>query len=130
MNSCCDDNIFGADPANIRWAIVRGDTSRLRIEFLNNDEVTKYDTSEWTYVSTVYNKKAGTSDELNIIAGDSYVDILAPSTLTSQWGTGYTTPTTELSFDLQVTFGGGEIWTPVIGTITILADVTPSGGNL
>jgi hypothetical protein len=130
MNSCCDDNVFGADPAIIRWSVVRGDTSRLRVEFLENDEVTKYDTSEWTYVCTVYDKKANVSDTLSVTPGDSYVDIIASSETTLQWGTGTVSPTTELSFDLQVTFGSGDIWTPVIGTITTLADVTPSGGLL
>jgi hypothetical protein len=35
---------------------------------------------------------------------------------------------TELAFDLQVTIDGATVWTPVIGTITVLGDVT--GGSL
>ena len=31
---------FGSDPAIIKWNVTRGDTSKIKIEFLNNDEVT------------------------------------------------------------------------------------------
>ena len=125
MNSC-DNSIpdnFGADPVNVKWTAVRGDTARLRIEFYQSDEVTKYDISTWTFLASTYDFKGDVSDTLTVVAGVGYVDIVASPTITSTWGTGYNTVATELAFDLQVTIGT-EIWTPVIGKIVALADVT------
>lgn len=128
MTSPCSPEIFGADPANIKWRIVRGDTAPLRVEFLENDEVTPYDTTGWEYAATTYDFRGDVLDELDVEAGDGYVDITAPAEITALWGTGYSSVVTELAFDLQVTIDNDTVWTPVIGTITVLGDVT--GGSL
>lgn len=124
----CGPEIFGADPANIKWVVVRGDTSPLRIEFYEDDEATAYDTSGWSYVASAYDYKGDVIDELSVEAGDGYVDITASPEITSLWGTGYRGTVAELAFDLQVTIDNDTVWTPVIGTISVLADIT--GGSL
>lgn len=116
---------YGANPTNIQWTVVRGDTAKLRIEFLENDEVTPQDTSEWIYAATAVDVKSNTSSELQVVAGIGYVDIIAVPELTSTWGT--TRPSTavaELAFDLQVTLDAETVWTPIIGTIVVIPDVT------
>jgi len=122
----CGPEIFGADPARIKWQIVRGDTSPLRVEFLQDDEVTYFDTSDWTFIATTYDPQSDTLDELTVTPGSGYVDILAPASLTSQWGLGYKTIVTELTFDLQVTIDADVIWTPLIGTISVIGDISGS----
>lgn len=114
---------FGADPAFVQWKVVRGDTARIRIEFYQPDAITKYNISSWTFVSSVYDLKNGGFDTLTVTAGTGYVDITAPASLTKTWGIGQNSIVTEMSFDLQVTINS-EIWTPVIGKITVLADVS------
>ena len=116
MSNCGPDS-FGADPARIKWNIVRGDTSPLRVEFLEDNETTYFDTSEWTYKATSYDPQSDFLDELEVTAGTGYVDIMAPASITELWGVGYKTVVTELTFDLQVTIDGNTVWTPVIGTI-------------
>lgn len=123
----CSPEIFGANPANLKWQVVRGDTSSLRVEFFENDEVTPFDTSDWEYAATTYDFRGDVLDELEVSSGNGYVDITAPADITSLWGSGYTSTVAELAFDLQVTIDD-MIWTPVIGTITVLGDVT--GGSL
>jgi hypothetical protein len=119
---------FGAEPAFITWKIVRGDSARLRVEFLQNDETTEYDTSTWTFASTAYDFKGDVLDELDITSAPGYVDIYAAPELTSTWGLGYNTIAAELAFDLQVTIDVDTVWTPIIGTIVVLSDVTSVGG--
>ena len=114
---------FGADPAFVQWKVVRGDTARIRVEFYQADGSTYYDISTWTFISSAYDLKNGGFDALTVTAGTGYVDITAPSALTKTWGAGQTSIVTELSFDLQVTINS-EVWTPVIGKITVLADVS------
>ena len=123
----CSPEIFGANPANIKWQVVRGDTSSLRIEFFENDELTPFDTSDWEFASTTYDFRGDVLDELEVSSGLGYVDITASAEITDFWGTGYSSTVAELAFDLQVTIDNA-IWTPVIGTITVLGDVT--GGSL
>lgn len=123
----CSPEIFGANPANIKWQVVRGDTSSMRIEFFENDEVTPFDTSDWDFAATTYDFRGDVLDELEVSSANGYVDITAPADITSLWGSGYTSTVAELAFDLQVTIDE-TIWTPVIGTITVLGDVT--GGSL
>jgi hypothetical protein len=125
--------IFGADPANIKWQIVRGDTSPLRVEFLQDDEVTYFDISDWTFEATTYDPQSDALDSLEVSRGTGYVDILAPSSITELWGVGYKSVVTELTFDLQVTIDGPNInmdgptvWTPLIGTISVIGDITGS----
>ena len=114
---------FGADPAFVQWKVVRGDTARIRVEFYQADGSTYYDISTWTFISSAYDLKNGGFDALTVTAGTGYVDITASSALTKTWGAGQTSIVTELSFDLQVTINS-EVWTPVIGKITVLADVS------
>lgn len=122
----CGPEVFGADPARIKWQIVRGDTSPLRVEFLEDDEVTYFDTSNWTFEATSYDPQSDYLDSLEVTSGNGYVDILVPASITQYWGTGYKSVVTELTFDLQVTIDNDIIWTPLIGTISVLGDVTGS----
>lgn len=119
---------IGSNPAMINWKVVRGDTSRLRIEFLENNEVDGYDTSDWTYTSTAYDKATGLSHALDVIPQPGYVDIIAQADVTAEWGTARTGQAAELDFDLQVTFDDNTVWTPVIGVISVSADITLYGG--
>ena len=119
--------IFGAAPYNMKWTVVRGDTGILRIDFLEDDEVTPYETSSWEYASYAYDFKGDVLDELDITSGDGYVEIIASADTTKYWGLGYKAVVAELAFDLQVTIDD-YVWTPVIGTITVIGDVT--GGSL
>lgn len=129
----CDPNAikkYGAQPTNILWSVVRGDTGSLKIEFYNTDETTGWDTTGWTYAATTYDPKGDILDELIVQPGTGYVTIIAPASLTANWGTRYASVVAELSFDLQVTIpaeGEDTIWTPVIGTVRVLGDITPSG---
>ncbi len=119
---------YGADPANIQWTVVRGDTASIRIEFWEDDETTQLDTDGWLYESSAYNSINGTSYELGVVATDNYVDITALPADTEEWGVGSGSVVGELTFDLQVTKPDFTIWTPVIGTICVLGDTT--GGSL
>ena len=128
MTSSYEPQFLGADPANIQWSVVRGDTATLRVEFYETDETTFYDITGWTFEASAYDFKGDVTDELEVEAGNGYVDITAPSDITALWGTGFTKTVAELAFDLQVTIDNNTIWTPVIGTIKVLGDVT--GGSL
>jgi hypothetical protein len=118
---------FGNAPAIIKWNVVRGDTARLRVDFLENDEVTPFDIDNWTFESTTYDSFGDILDSLTVEPGDGYVNIIASPDVTSLWGVGYNSTVAELAFDLQVEIGN-IIWTPVLGTIKVAADVT--GGSL
>lgn len=121
----CGPEIFGADPAKIKWNVVRGDSASLRVEFLEDDEVTYFDNSDWEYIASAYDSSSDIIDELIVTVGNGYVDISAPADVTQYWGTGYKSQVAELSFDLQIIMDS-TTWTPVIGTISVLGDV--SGG--
>ena len=123
----------GASPANIKWTIVRGDSATLKVEFFEDDETTAYDTSDWTYKATAYDSTGDILDELITAGSEGYVEIIAPASITENWGgTKYRSVVAELQFDLQVVIEGGSgqdvdtVWTPVIGTICVLGDVSPS----
>jgi hypothetical protein len=121
---------FGATPANIQWTVVRGDTATLRVDFLENDEVTKFDTSGWTYLATAYDRSGDILDELEVDSYEGYVIIKALPDVTVNWGSAYGSVVAELLFDLQVTLddeGETVIWSPVVGSICVLGDVTPGG---
>jgi hypothetical protein len=122
----CGPEIFGADPANIRWAVVRGDTSTLRVDFLQNDETTHFDISDWTFTSSAYDPKTDIIDELTVESFEGYVNIAIPTDISATWGTLYSGTVAELNFDLKATLDGGEIWTPVIGTISVIGNVSNS----
>jgi len=94
-------NNYGANPTNIKWTVVRGDTAKLRIEFLTSDETTSQDTSTWEYAASAYNVKGDVLSELQATAGDGYVEITALPEVTSTWGVGYNSTVAELSFDLH-----------------------------
>jgi hypothetical protein len=119
----CGPEIFGSDPANINWQIVRGDTSTIKVEFLDNDEIAYYDTTDWTYSASAYDRKTDIIDELEIEEHDGYVIITAPAEITSFWGSTYGGKVAELKFDLEVIIDD-TTWTPVLGTISVLGDVS------
>lgn len=116
---------FGADPAIIKWTVVRGDSSSIIVDFLENDEVTYYDTSDWTYAASSYDPKTDIIDELVTVPGNGFVEIKISPELSSNWGTGYRSKVADLNFDLQVTIGD-TVWTPLTGTISVLGDVSGS----
>lgn len=123
-------NRFGASPASIQWKVVRGDTARLSVEFLELDETTGFDCTGWTYEATTYDSAGDVLDQLVVDSEGHSVTITAPSSITLNWGSGYKNVVSELSFDLQVnipTDGEDTVWTPIIGKITVLGDVTPGG---
>ena len=122
---------FGATPANIQWTVVRGDTATLLVEFLEDDEVTGFDTSDWTYKATAYDPIGDVLDDLAVEVDGHTVTITAPASVTSNWGTAYKQVAAELKFDLQIIIEAGSgvdadtVWTPVLGTICVLSDITP-----
>lgn len=119
--------IFGANPTNYQWVIVRGDTGILKIEFVEDDEETAYDTSGWVYTSSVYDARGNEITELDVEYGDGFATITATPDITEDWGVGFNGTVAELAFDLQVEIDD-IVWTPIIGTIKVIADVT--GGSL
>ena len=120
----CGPEIFGSDPVNVKWSVVRGDTSTLRVDFLENDETTSFDIDGWTFLSSAYDPKTDIIDELTVTAEDGYVEILIPSDISTNWGTLYSGTVAELSFDLRVTLTDDTIWTPVVGTISVIGNVS------
>ena len=121
---------FGATPANIQWTVVRGDSASFTVSLLENDEVTEFDTDGWTYSATAYDPTSDILDELSVSHVGSIITVTASADLTANWGTKYKPVVAELSFDLQATIPDGTstiTWTPVIGTICVLGDVTPVG---
>ena len=122
----------GASPINIQWKVVRGDTATLKIEFLEDDELTPIDISDWTFVSSSYDSSGDTLDELTVEKYTGYVIITATSDITKFWGLGYRNTVLELPFDLEIIIPNSEsgaiepeiTWTPVIGTIVVLSDIT------
>jgi hypothetical protein len=129
MNICAPQ-VIGADPLSIKWNVVRGDTSILRIEFLEKDEITPLNISQWTFDATAYNPQTDIvyplEVELNVEEGSA--TIVAEADITAEWGVGVGGRIAELVFDLQIAQEDDVIWTPVIGNISVLGDVT--GGNL
>ena len=124
---------LGATPANIQWTVVRGDSASLKVQFLEDDEVTYWDTEGWTYSSSSYDASGDVLDSLEVIVDGSEVSIFVSAEISKNWGTKYKSVVAELPFDLQVVIpaGVGEtedtVWTPVLGTICVLGDITPSG---
>jgi hypothetical protein len=121
---------FGATPANIQWTVVRGDSASFRVDFLENDETTYFDTTGWSYKATAYDALGDVLDELQVEIHEGYVIVKALADTTFNWGTAYKSVVAELPFDLQVKIVDGldiTIWSPVIGTICVLGDVTPGG---
>ena len=118
-------SVFGDAPISFTWNVVRGDTASIRIDFLENDEATTFDTSGWIYTSSTYDYRGDIIDELEVTHGDGYAVITATPDLTSAWGEGYGGVVAELAFDLEILINGGtRIWTPIIGTINVIGDVS------
>lgn len=120
----CGPEVFGADPVNIKWNVVRGDTAKLLVEFYENDETTAIDTSGWEFRATAYDPRNNISDELDVEPGSGYATIIAPEYITENWGVGFDRNIANLKFDLQVLTADDETWTPVIGQIAVMADIT------
>ena len=131
--SSCSPQIqkYGADPASVQWKVVRGDTATLEVEFLEVDETTPFDTDGWTYKATSYDATGSVLDDLPVTATTGVAMITVDPCITEKWGTAYKTVVAELPFDLQITIpaatGEDTVWTPVIGTICVLGDITPGG---
>ena len=126
----CSPEIFGADPVIIQWRVVRGDTGSLRVEFLQDNEVDFYDTTGWIFRATAYDQSGDILDALDCEPGEGFVDIKAYPSVTKNWGLKYLRTVAELPFDVQVTIPElieDTVWTPVIGTIHVLGDITPGG---
>jgi hypothetical protein len=117
---------FGSDPARVTWKIVRGDTSSIKVSFLQDNETTPYSTVGWDFVSIAYDPKTDTEYELETSFASNVLTITAPSDVTVEWGSTYGSVIAELLFDLQVDTGT-QIWTPIVGTISVVGDV---GGSL
>jgi len=120
----------GANPANVQWNVVRGDTATLNVDFFYADETTKWNTSTWSFKATTYDPSGDVLDELLVTATTGSVVLTAPASMTLNWGTAYKTVVAELPFDLQAQIpvaGEDTVWTALIGTIRVLGDVTPGG---
>jgi hypothetical protein len=117
---------FGSDPARVTWKIVRGDTSSIKVSFLQDNETTPYSTVGWDFVSIAYDPKTDSEFELETSFASNVLTITAPSDVTVEWGSTYGSVVAELLFDLQVDTGT-QIWTPIVGTISVVGDV---GGSL
>jgi len=132
--SCIDcppeTQVLGANPANIHWNVVRGDTAKIKITFFESNEVTEFNTEDWTYLATAYNPANNTYYELSVVEGDGFIEIIATPEISNSWGTASSGIVAELAFDLEVTIPAvapeteDTIWTPVIGTISVIGDIT------
>lgn len=130
MANLCAPEIFGADPVTIQWRVIRGDTATLRVEFKEDDEASSYNTEGWIYRCTAYDQSGNVLDALDCEPGEGFVDITAYASVTKNWGSGYKATVAELPFDVQVIIPEeieDIIWTPVVGTIYVIGDVTPGG---
>jgi hypothetical protein len=120
----------GNTPPDVTWTVVRGDSASFTVSLLENDEVTAFDTEGWTYSATAYDPTSDVLDDLPVTVEGSVVTVTAPAETTANWGIRYKSVVAELSFDLQAVVPDGNstiTWTPVIGTICVLGDVTPGG---
>lgn len=115
---------IGAKPAFVKWDVVRGDTSVLRVEFYDQDKNTPYDTDGWTFKSTVFDRRANTTTDLDIEVFSGYIKITASPEITEAWGQGFNTRVAQLDFDVEVTIDEEIVWTPVIGQISVIGDIT------
>jgi hypothetical protein len=117
-------NKFGANPADLKWDVVRGDTATLRVEFYEQNQKQPYNTDNWAYICTVYNRRTKEFYYLDVDADDGVATITATPEITSEWGTGIGNLVAQLDFDLEITMEDGVVWTPVIGTISVMGDIT------
>jgi len=115
---------IGSKPAYVQWDVVRGDTSTLRVEFFEQDQSNPYDTDNWSYICTVYNRQDQQFYILDVEEGDGFVTIVADPEVTFLWGEGIKSIVAQLDFDLEVTMEDGVVWTPVIGRISVIGDIS------
>lgn len=122
--------VLGANPANIHWNVVRGDTAKIRITFFESNEVNEFDTDGWEYTATAYNPATTTYHDLLVVESNGFVEIVAIPEISNTWGTASSGIVAELAFDLEITIPAvapeteDTIWTPVIGTISVVGDIT------
>lgn len=128
MNNKISRQVVGVRPVNIKWVVVRGDSSALKVQFLENDEETSYDITNWQFSATAFSPKDQIFDDLDVSVDGNEITITASSDITEFWGSGVSTTVAELDFDLEVQVSRDTIWTPIVGTITVVGDVT--GGRL
>ena len=128
MNNKISRQVVGVRPVNIKWVVVRGDTSALKVQFLENDEETQYDITNWQFSATAFSPKDQIFDDLEVSVDGNEITITASSDITEFWGSGVSTTVAELDFDLEVQVSRDTVWTPIVGTITVVGDVT--GGRL
>lgn len=128
MNNKISRQVVGVRPVNIKWVVVRGDSSVLKVQFLENDEETSYDISNWQFSATAFSPRDQIFDDLDVSVDGNEITITANSDITEFWGSGVSTTVAELDFDLEVQVSRDTIWTPIVGTITVVGDVT--GGRL
>jgi hypothetical protein len=126
--SICAPDVLGLEPVNVTWNIVRGDTASIRIDFLEENESTTIDISEWEIVASAYDPRTTFVDELEVEVNSGYIIVTAPAEITENWGTGIRSRVNELSFDVEVILEDETVWTPVRGFISVIGDVT--GGSL
>lgn len=119
-----ESKTLGNKPLSIIWNVVRGDTAILKVKFFELDEKTLLDTSTWKFEATAFNKKDKVFDELEVTLEEDCIVITADSNITEFWGTGIAPKVGELRFDLEVTIDGTVVWTPIIGSISVIGDVT------
>lgn len=125
MTICGPDDL-GSSPANIKWNVVRGDSATLRVEFFEEDGATVSNTYGWSVVASTYDYRGDVIDELDTSLGEGYVDIIVTPEVSRLWGVGYRPIAADLGFDLQVTTTDGTVWTPIIGSISVIADISGS----
>lgn len=124
----CGPHHLNNSPINIKWDIVRGDTATLKVEFFENDETTYIDISQWDFSASAYDPITEIRDDLEVIVSTGYVEILAESFITENWGIDSTSSglIARLNFDLQAITNDDITWTPISGTINVSADVSGS----
>jgi hypothetical protein len=88
---------YGASPANVQWTVVRG-AMQPKVEFLEDDESTYFDTDNWEYAATAYDASGDFLDELTVTLSEGFVTISASAEVTANWGIGYKTVVAELPF--------------------------------
>lgn len=125
--TCCPEEVIGASPLQITWSVVRGDTAVLRVDFVEDDETTPIDNSGWIYQATAFDPVTEEYHDLIVEPGAGHVIITAEPEITSLWGVGTATRLQNLVFDLEVTKEDSTVWTPVIGNISLVGDVTLGG---
>lgn len=124
----CGPHTIDNTPLVFKWDVIRGDTAKLKVEFLENDETTYVDISTWDFVASVYDSSTSTREQLDIIIETGYVELIADPFITETWGIGSDPLGTvaSIKFDLQVITSEDVTWTPVIGTINVVGDISGS----